>query len=190
MEKISAKDIWPNKIYEAARTEFRDRVIALKAVRRVALAEDVTLVFENRETLRLQIQEMLRAERIETPAGIQEEIDVYNALMPDRDRLSATLFIEVTEEARIKQVLHDLVGLEETVYLAFPGGEVRASFEEGRSDGARISAVQYVRFVLDPQRRAKFLQAKEGRLELRHPKVHSTVKLGSATLASLQGDLA
>jgi len=190
MEKLTPKDLWPNAIYEAARTEFRNRVIALKAVRRIALAGDVTLVFENRDTLRLQIQEMLRAERIETAAGIQEELDVYNALMPGRDSLSATLFIEVTEEARIKQVLHDLLGLEEALHLAFDGDEVRASFEEGRSDGARISAVQYVRFVFQGAQRERFLQAKAARLELRHPKLRTSVALGAETLESLRGDLA
>jgi hypothetical protein len=189
MDKLTGKDIWPNAVYEAARAEFRNRVIALKAVRRVALAEDVTVVFENRETLRLQIQEMLRAERIETPGGIAEELDVYNALMPDRDRLSATLFIEVTEEARIKQVLHDLVGLEESLYLTFGGEEVRASFEEGRSDGGRISAVQYVRFVLDPAQRERFLQSRKAKLELRHPTVRSSVTLMPETMSSLQADL-
>jgi hypothetical protein len=190
MDKLSAKDVWPNAVYEAARAEFRNRVIALKAIRRVALAADVTLVFENRETLRFQVQEMLRAERIETPAGVQEELDVYNALMPDRDHLSATLFIEVTDEARIKQVLTDLVGLEETLYLSFGSDTLRATFEEGRSDGERISAVQYVRLPFDPGQRERFLGAKDGRLELRHPKLRSAVTLTREALASLQADLA
>jgi hypothetical protein len=186
---LTPKDIWPNKVYEAARSEMRSRIIALKAVRRIALAPDVTLVFENRDTLRWQIQEMLRAERIESPAGIQEELDVYNALMPDRASLSATLFIEVTEEDRIAQVLHDLLGLEESLFLSFGGDEVRAGFEEGRSDGARISAVQYVRFALTPEQRERFLSSSEARLELRHPKVKSSVVLGLETLESLKTDL-
>jgi hypothetical protein len=187
--KLSPSDIWPNKVYEAARTEMRSRVIALKAVRRIALARDVTLVFENRDTLRWQVQEMLRAERIETAAGVQEELDVYNALMPDRDSLSATLFIEVTEEARIVQVLHDLLGLEESLYLRFGNDEIRASFEQGRSDGARISAVQYVRFNFNAEQRQRFLDASEARLELRHPKVRNSVALGAESLASLKSDL-
>jgi Protein of unknown function (DUF3501) len=187
---LTPSDIWPNKVYEAARSEMRSRVIALKAVRRIAVAPDVTLVFENRDTLRWQIQEMLRAERIETPSGIQEELDVYNALMPDRVSLSATLFIEVTEEARIAQVLHDLLGLEESLYLCFGSEEVRAGFEGGRSDGARISAVQYVRFVFTPEQRERFLASGESRLELRHPKLRSSVVLGPETLESLKGDLA
>jgi hypothetical protein len=187
--KLTPKDICPNKVYEAARAEMRSRVIALKTVRRIALAADVTLVFENRETLRWQIQEMLRAERIETPEGVQAELDVYNELMPDRESLSATLFIEVTEEARIAQLLHELVGLEESLYLRFGSDEIRASFEEGRSDGARISAVQYVRFVLPPGPRERFLAATEANLELRHPKVRGSVALPPDTLASLRGDL-
>jgi hypothetical protein len=190
MEKLSAKDIWPNSVYEAARTEFRNRVIALKRVRRLALASDVTVVFENRETLRFQVQEMLRAERIETPGGVQEELDVYNGLMPDRDRLSATLFIEVTDPARIKSVLHDLVGLDEALYLRYGEDELRAAFEEGRSDGDRISAVQYVRFVFDPQGRDRFLATKSATLELRHPKLRASLALPLETLASLQADLA
>jgi hypothetical protein len=186
---LTPKDIWPNKVYEAARQEMRSRVIALKGIRRIALAPDVTLVFENRETLRFQVQEMLRAERVETAEGVEAELDVYNALMPDRQSLSATLFIEVVEQERIAPVLHALVGIEETLFLRYGADEVPASFESGRSDGARISAVQYVRFVFDVPQRERFLAAKEASLELRHPNARGSVALGPETLASLQGDL-
>jgi hypothetical protein len=186
---LTPKDIWPNKVYEAARQEMRSRVIALKAIRRIALAPDVTLVFENRETLRFQVQEMLRAERVETADGVQAELDVYNALMPDRQSLSATLFIEVVEQERIAPVLHALVGIEETLFLRYGADEIPASFEGGRSDGARISAVQYIRFVFDVPQRERFLAATEAALELRHPNARGSVALGPQTLASLQGDL-
>ena len=188
--QLTPKDIWPNPVYEAARHELRAKVIALKEIRRVKLTGEVTLVFENRETLRFQVQEMLRAEGISSPAGIQEQLEVYNEMMPGEDHLQATLFIEVTDEARIPEVLHRLVGLEESLSLRFGAHAVRASFETGRTDGQRVSAVQYVQFKLEGGVRADFLGASEAQLALDHPGAKASVTLSTATLSSLKSDLA
>ena len=189
MSKLSPKDIWPNKIYESARAEMQAKVIALKKDRRLHLTGEVTLVFENRDTLRFQVQEILRVEGISSPEGVQSEIDVYNSMMPSTHSLAATLFIEVTEEARIPEVLHRLVGLEETLSLRFEGGSVRASFEDGRTDGQRISAVQYIRFEFDGSARSAFLASTWGEVAVDHPAAQATVRLTPATLKSLQSDL-
>jgi Protein of unknown function (DUF3501) len=189
MSKLTMQDIWPNPVYEAARSELRAGVIALKRDRRIQLTDEVTLVFENRETLRFQVQEILRIEGITSPEGIQSEVDVYNTQMPSAHALAATLFIEVTDEARIPEVLQRLLGIEEALWLRFPGGEVRASFEGGRSDGARISAVQYVQFRFDERGRSAFLASSRAELTLEHPAAKATVQLGPETLKSLKGDL-
>src|SRR5258708_26600936 len=102
---------------------------------------------------------MLRAEGLTDPAAIQAELDVYNALMPGPDELSATLMIEVVEESKIREVLNRLLGMEESLYLKFGAHDVRAKFEEGRSDGVRISAVQYIRFHFTPVARQDVLPA-------------------------------
>ena len=189
MEKLTGKDLWPNPVYEKAREEVRARIIRLKAPRRLALGDSATILFENRETLKYQIQELLRAESITSPAGIQEQLDVYNGLLPGEGELSATLMIDVTEEARIQETLRRLVGIDERLFLCFGPHEIRARFEEGRSDGKRVSAVQFIRFQLDLGARRDFLAAKTGRLELRHPEYQARADLDSETLASLQADL-
>lgn len=189
MEKLTPKDLWPNPVYEKTREEVRARIIRVKAPRRIAIGDSVTLLFENRETLRYQIQEMLRAESIDSPAGIQEQLDVYNGLLPSDGELSATLMIDVTDEKRIAETLRRLIGLDERLFLRFGAHELRAVFEGGRSDGKRISAVQFIRFQLDPDSRQAFLSAPAVRLELRHPDYQAAVDLGPESLASLRADL-
>src|SRR5579863_5885270 len=122
MQKLTLKDIWPIPIYEKARDEFRARVVALKKPRRVELGDSVTLIFENRDTVKFQIQEMVRVENISSPAGVQAEVDVYNSLVPGDGELSATLMIDVTDEAQIPVVLNRLIGIEEHLYLRCAGG--------------------------------------------------------------------
>ncbi len=189
MRKLTPRDLWPNAVYEKARDEYRAKLIALKRPRRVALGDRVTLVFENRETVRFQVQEMLRAEGIASPEGIQAELDAYNSLVPGDGELSATLMIDIGEEAEIRDLLERLVGIEETLVLAAGGREVRARFEEGRSDGSRVSAVQFVRFPLGPEDLRALLEASEAKLALRHPSYRAEAALRGETLAALKADL-
>ena len=108
----------------------------------------VTLVFENRETLRFQTQEMIRVEYILDPHKVQEELDVYNALMPGSGELSATLLIEITEQDRMKEWLDVFMGLDhgETVSIRAGAEQVFGLFEGGHSHETKISAVHFVRF--------------------------------------------
>lgn len=190
MKKLTREDIWPNPVYEKAREEFRARIVVLKAPRRVEVGDSVTVVFENRDTAKFQIQEMLRIEGITSPEGIQAEIDVYNQLVPGDGELSATLMIDVTEEAKIPVMLNRLVGIEDALLLCFTGHELRARFESGHSDGARIAAVQYLHFTLDPAERRDLASASEATLELRHPAYRASARLSAECLASLRRDLA
>src|SRR5215510_15567200 len=111
MKKIELSDIKNILEYERQREAFRDRIIQIKKDRRLAVGDLITLVFENRDTVLFQIQEMVRAERIVDPAKIQDEIDVYNELLPGPGELSATLFIEISESREIKPTLQRLLGL-------------------------------------------------------------------------------
>lgn len=189
MQKLTAKDIWPTPVYEQTREEFRNRIVALKKPRRVELGDSVTVLFENRDTMKFQIQEMVRVENIKTPEGVQAEIDVYNGLVPGEGELAATLMIDVTDEAQIPIVLQRLLGLDEQLFLRFGGSEVRARFNSGQTDGARLSAVQFVHFALSPEQRRAFLAATVASLELRHPNYQAKRALEGETLASLQRDL-
>jgi Protein of unknown function (DUF3501) len=145
---LTAEDILSIDEYEKQRESFRSRIIALKQRRRISVGPLMTLVFENRETLRFQIQEMIRAERIVEPAKVQDELDVYNALLPTKEELSATLLIEITEAAAIKESLDQFMGLDRGRTLAILAGGESAfgAFESGHSHETKISAVHFVRF--------------------------------------------
>jgi len=148
MNPLSPQDLLPAPEYELQRERFRSQIIALKQRRRISVGPLITLVFENRETLRFQTQEMIRVERILEPHKVQEELDVYNVLMPGSGELSATLLIEITEQDRMKEWLDVFMGLDHGETVAIRAGTERAFgvFEGGHSHETKISAVHFVRF--------------------------------------------
>src|SRR5690349_6221430 len=123
---ITRRDIRGPALYGPIRDDFRRRVIELKRPRRVLVGDRVALVFENRHTLTMQIEEMCRAENLTTDAQIEAEIQVYNEMMPTTDSLSATLFIELPGEADPYVALRELVGLDEHVVLHIGAHAIRA----------------------------------------------------------------
>jgi hypothetical protein len=149
---LERDEVVPLAAYGALRDAYRRAVIEHKRARRLAVGPNVTLVLEDRETLRFQVQEMLWVERIDEPARVQHELDVYNELMPGAREISATLFIEITEPGRIRAELDRLVGIDEHVALVLGAGAheraVAARFDAEQFEEERISAVQYVRFAL------------------------------------------
>ncbi len=151
MKPIALHEIASLDCYAPRRDAYRDAVIRHKRDRRIAVGEKVTLVFEDRETLRFQVQEMCWIERISEPHRVQAELDVYNELLPGDDELSATLFIEITDSPSIRSELDRLIGIDEHVTLALGDSEVRARFDAKQLEAERISAVQYLRFSLDAE---------------------------------------
>src|ERR1700722_16559325 len=153
-EALTVADVLDLRAYERVREEYRTRVIARKRLRRVALGPLMTLVFESVDTVRFQIQEMARVEKILTDEGIQVELDIYNRLLPQVGELSATLFIELTSDALLREWLPKLVGIERA--LGFDaGGDVAASFPEEAHAAALVRdtvtpAVHYIRFRCTP----------------------------------------
>ena len=148
MKQLIQTDLVSTAEYDRQREQFRAQIIALKQRRRISVGPLVTLVFENRETLRFQTQEMIRVEHILDPHKVQEELDVYNALMPGSGELSATLLIELTEQDRMKEWLDVFMGLDhgETVAIRAGTEQVFGEFEGGHSHETKISAVHFVRF--------------------------------------------
>lgn len=148
MQGMTIDDVIPYAEYERQRESFRSRIIALKQRRRISLGSMITVVFENRDTLQFQIQEMIRVERIFDPRKVQEELDVYNPLLPQGGELSATLLIEITEEANMKEWLDRFMGLDrgQTVAIVAGGERAYGEFEGGHSHESKISAVHFVRF--------------------------------------------
>ncbi len=148
MKAIASEEVIPHEEYERQREAFRAKIIALKQRRRISVGPCLTMVFENRETVRFQVQEMIRVERIFDPAKVQDELNVYNALLPGPGELSATLLIEITEDARIKERLDQFMGLDhgDKVAIVADGEEAFGEFEGGRSHETKISAVHFVKF--------------------------------------------
>jgi hypothetical protein len=194
VKPLAADEILDLDAYEEARAAFRDAIIELKASRRLAVGDRVSLVFENRETLRFQVQEMLRIERIRDPAGVQRELDVYNELVPGERELSATLFVEITESSRIKAELDRLVGLDEHVCLVLGEGadvaEIPARFDAKQMEEERISAVQYLKFPFSTRQLARFADpAVRARVRIDHRNYRCETELPGALRESLLGDL-
>ncbi|MGE0473090.1 MAG: DUF3501 family protein [Nitrospirales bacterium] len=160
MNKLEPQDLLSAADYEKNRSDIRQRIITLKKRRRIGVGDLVTLVFENRETVLWQIQEMIRTERIFDPLKIQEELDVYNDLLPNPGELQATLFIEITDMEKIQELLDSFQGIDGTNTLALKVGDhsIYGSFEGGHSKEDKISAVHFVRFSTTTQFRAHLAQ--------------------------------
>ena len=158
MKSIAADTLMNIIEYEKVRHRYRQDIIAYKQNRRISLGPNVMLTFENERTLTFQIQEIMRAERLVHDAQIQEEVDVYNSIMPPENGLSATLFIEVVEEAKIRPVLNKFIGLtdHQTLYLDINGEKVYAEFEQGREEENKISSVHYVQFLFSNEQKNNF----------------------------------
>ncbi len=190
MRNVTLDDLSGLTRYAAERAALRERIIAIKRDRRVHVGDRVTLVFENFETVRFQVQEMVFVERISDIDKIREECAVYNGLLPGERELSATLFVEVTEQGRIAEELHRLVGIDEFVVLEVDGNPVPGRFEVGRSRADRISAVQYLRFPLsDAVAGALGRPDCPVRLRIDHPAYQAVATLSEAQRKSLAGDL-
>ena len=189
MKPISLDDIRGIAAYEKIRGDFRQKIIDLKKKRRVAVGDKVSLVFENRDTVIFQIQEMMRAEKITDLDKIREEIEVYNGLIPGPSELSATLFLEIEDQGHLRDDLLKFLGVDEAVFLKVGSCKTQARFEEGRSREDKISAVQYVKFPLSAEARAALAGPAEATLSIEHPNYRAQARLEAETRESLVADL-
>jgi hypothetical protein len=192
MKALTLDDLIPLADYDRQRDAFRARLIALKQRRRISVGPSVTLVFENRDTLQFQIQEMARAESISDPEKLQDELDLYNQLLPSRDALSATLLIEITEAAKIKERLDSFMGLDrgETVAIVAGGERAYARFEGGHSHETKISAVHFVRFAPGPRMREAFADLRQPvTLEVHHGAYHAEASVPGSMREEWLADL-
>jgi hypothetical protein len=191
--KIELKDVLNFFDYEKVRDDRRRRVIALKRARRVSVGRYLSFVFENRETLLFQIQEMCRVERIAADARIQDEIDVYGALLPQPGELSATLMIEIADKGEIKPVLDRFLGIDTGPRVWIQVGKefaVPGEFEAGHSDAekGKLAAVHFVRFAFsEPAIRA--FAGSPVFLAVDHPGERARAQLSEETKAALLEDL-
>jgi Protein of unknown function (DUF3501) len=191
--KLTLADIADVRAYERERDEFRPRIIELKRRRRIQVGTVVTFLFENRDTIRFQIQEMARVEKLTTDAAIQDELDIYNPMVPEPGQVCATMFIELTSDEQMREWLPKLVDIERSALLALPNGErVRGTVDEQHEQGLTrdyvTAAVHYLRWDLTPEQVESFASGAV-RLEIDHPQYLESVELGDTLHAELLTDL-
>lgn len=154
MEKLTREKLLSLEAYDGLRDQFRADVIEHKRDRRLALGTNATLYFEDTLTMQYQVQEMLRIERIFEAAGIRDELDVYNPLIPDGTNWKATFMLEFPDAGERKEMLSRLIGIEEKAWLQVAGlDKIRAIADEDleRVDEEKTSAVHFLRFELSPE---------------------------------------
>lgn len=193
MPKLTLTDIADLRAYERERDQFRRHIIDLKRRRRVPVGDFVTFVFENSATIRFQIQEMARVEKLMTDEAIETELRIYNPLVPEPGELRATLFVELTSEPALREWLPKLVGIETSPALRLSNGELVPALvdEEHGKQLTReevTASVHYVGWQLTPEQ-IDYFAAGPVRLEIHHPNYQHSVELGSETHKELLRDL-
>jgi hypothetical protein len=196
MAQIAAESLLSLEAYARERNAYRSRVIAHKKLRTVHVGEHVTLIFEDELTIRYQVQEMLRIERIFEEDGIRGELEAYNPLIPDGSNWKATMLIEYPEPEERRRRLAELKGIEDRcwVEVAGPnGGNARvyaiADEDMERENEEKTSAVHFVRFELDRKMRAALKAGAALAVGIDHPHYRASVTLGPEVRRSLLGDL-
>lgn len=192
MQKLTLADIKDTRAYERERAEFRSRIIAMKKRSRIHLGEPLTITFENTDTMRLQIQEMARVERMVSDEQIEHEAETYNQLIPDAGELSGTLFIEIDDKPKLYEWLPKLVGIQRAVSFRLgDAGEAPAAplDEERLTREEATSTVHYLKF---PFSRAQVGAFQRGPVHLvvDHPNYPADVDLTDEQREELAGDLA
>jgi len=179
--------------YARSRDEWRQRVIEHKKSRTVRLGEHVTLLFEDELTIRYQVQEMLRIERIFEAEGIQGELDAYNPLVPDGGNWKATMLIEYPDADERRRMLARLKGIERRAWVQVQGCErIYAIADEDleRENEEKTSSVHFLRFELDLASRDALRGGAALSVGIDHPHYSATTRVDAAVRASLAGDLA
>ncbi|HEX8978480.1 MAG TPA: DUF3501 family protein [Parasulfuritortus sp.] len=190
---LTAENLYSLEQYARIRPEFRARVIEHKKSRRLALGEHAALYFEDQLTMQYQVQEMLRLERMFEPDRIQDELDVYNPLIPDGSNWKATFMVEYSDVDERRDALAKLVGIEDKVWLQVQGHErvhPVANEDLERSTPDKTASVHFMRFELTP---AMCAAAKAGAAILAgidHPAYRLELQVPDNVRASIVADLA
>lgn len=192
MKPVSSTEILSLADYERLRQMLRPVLMAEKNRRRLAVGANLTLLFENRQTVWYQVQEIIRAERIQKEEEVQREIDTYNELLPRAGEIAATLLIEFAEAGERDAALRRLVGLDRHLWLVAAGDRLRAEFDRRQFGGDRIAAVQFVRFPLAGLDSGRLLAlAEDGRIavEADHPALSARATVSGSLARALAEDL-
>jgi hypothetical protein len=189
---LTANDLYSLEQYARIRREFRAKVIEHKKHRRLPLGEHAALYFEDALTMQYQVQEMLRIERIFEPEGIQQELDVYNPLIPDGSNWKATFMVEYSDEEDRREALARLVGIERALWVQvadFDRVRPIANEDLARDTGDKTAAVHFVRFEFTPPMVAALKAGRPVRAGIDHVRYHVDVAIEGEVRKSLLGDL-
>lgn len=192
MTGLAPNNLYTLEHYARIRPEFRSRVIAHKKDRRLPIGPHAALYFEDALTMQYQVQEMLRIERIFEPDEIKQELDVYNALIPDGSNWKATFMIEFADVDERRAALGRLIGIEKAVWLQVEGfGPVQpiANEDLSRETAEKTSAVHFLRFELSPEMVAAVKAGSRLFAGIDHPQYSHSVEVPAAVHASLAADL-
>jgi hypothetical protein len=192
MRKLTVADIVDHRAYERERPELRARIIELKRRRRVRLGDLMTIVFENTDTMRFQVQEMARAERMLSDEQIAHEVDTYNELIPDGGELSGTLFIEIDDAGKLREWLPRLVGIQRAIRFELGDGSqaVAVPQDEDRLTREETTAtVHYLKFPFTPAQQES-LASGPVRLVVDHPSYRAVTELSDDQRVALSTDFA
>ena len=193
MARLSHSDLYSLEDYARIRPEFRARVIEHKKHRRLPIGPHAALYFEDELTMQYQIQEMLRIERIFEPDGIQDELDVYNPLIPDGSNWKATFMVEFEDADERRDALARLVGIEDKTWVQVGDQDrVHAIADEDleRENEDKTSSVHFLRFELTPAMVAGVKDGAPIRVGIDHPEYRGEVTVSPETRESLANDLA
>jgi hypothetical protein len=191
--KVTPESLMSLEAYARARKALKPEIIAHRRLRSVALGEHMTLQFEDERTIRYQIQEMLRVEKIFEEDGIRHEIETYEPLIPDGTNWKATMMIEFPDEHERRRELARLIGVEDRLFVEVEGhSRIYAIADEDldRDTEEKTSAVHFVRFEFDAAARGAVRAGAAVKLGCDHTNYPSHVAIAADTLASLAGDLA
>ena len=192
MTTIDRASLLTLEAYARIRQSSRPEAIGHRRLRSVALGEHITLQFEDEQTIRRQIQEMLHIEKIFDEAGIQGEIDAYAALLPDGSNWKATMLIEYPDVHERRRELARLIGVEDRMFVEVEGQpRVYGIADEDldRSTEEKTSAVHFVRFEFNPAQRAAIRAGAAVKIGCDHTHYPAHVAIAAETLSSLAGDL-
>ncbi|PWK13024.1 DUF3501 family protein [Tumebacillus permanentifrigoris] len=191
---ITRQDLVALPTYRQGRDEYLQKMIQYKKSRRMKLGTDISILFENRQTVLFQIQELTHNEDLSDPKELDEYIDIYSGMLPGDDELSATLFIEIDNQERLSQRLTELKGIEHHLFLQVGDEKLQAVFEEEHDDRDFTTAVHYLKFPLTSTAKAYLTNGsyehENVRVILDHPNLSLEAPLGADHIASLAKDLA
>jgi len=190
---IQVSEVLSNEEYEKIRTEYRQKIFAVKETRRIQVGPYLTFLFENHDTMLYQVQEMMRAEKIKEESAIRHEVETYNQLVPSENELKATLLLEFVDENVRRVKLHELLGLEEHIWLMIRSLEterkVRANFDQAQYNEEKLSSVQYLTFKLGEA--ADLLRSPNSTIaiETTHTACSYRQELSTQQMAALRSDI-